>query len=121
MTTDIVVGRARGRGRGVVLLRPSTPAAPPESSVLVSGAGNADADGTYTPRGTLNGRTYYNLEGEPDDSEVSAILWNGLQWLITLNDGSVGYSNDGDVPNPWDAVAWNAIDGHEPVPTVTEA
>jgi len=101
-----------------------TPAVPLASSVLVSGAGNAETDGTYPPRGTLNDRTYYNLEDEPDNPDASAILWDGANWLLLLSDGSVGYSSDlplgVDAPNPWDVPEWFAIDGHDPAPAVTQ-
>jgi hypothetical protein len=122
MTTDIVVGRGRGRGRGAALQRPATPAAPVASSALVSGAGDGHVNGLYTPRGSFNGRAYFNLEGADDDPQLSSIFWSGSEWIITLSDGDVSYNNDGeDVANPWDSAVWNTVDGIEPAPTVTEA
>jgi hypothetical protein len=91
------------------------------SNALVSGAGEPDVDGTYTPRGTLNGKTYYNLEGSPDNSAVSSVWWTGGAWNISLSTGSGGYSSGEDVPEPWDVTSWDVDDGQSPAPTVTEA
>jgi hypothetical protein len=116
MTTSIVVGRGSG-----IMLSPAA-SAPSSPSALVAGAGTAAANGTYTPRGTNAGKSYYNLVGQPDDFSSSSIYWDGTQWNITFSDASTGYSSDPvDFPNPWDAIAWLTIDGAEPVPTVTQA
>lgn len=93
---------------------------PPESSVLVSGGGETSMNGTYSPRGDVNGKTYYNLIGQPDDTVTSSIYWDGVQWSITSDHGNVGYFDDEDVPHPWDGTNWQILLA-SPAPTVTES
>jgi hypothetical protein len=91
-------------------------------SALVASAGDDHVNGEYPPMGTFTGRTYFNLDGQPNDPQLSSIYWSGSEWIITSADGDVGYNNDGeDVANPWDSAVWFAVDGIEPAPTVTEA
>lgn len=95
-------------------------AAPPASNTLIADAGLTEINGTYTPRGIANGKTYYNLTGQPDNAAFSAIAWDGVQWSITTNHGDVVYFDDEDVVHPWDGTNWqdNAV---PPAPTVTES
>jgi hypothetical protein len=95
-------------------------AAPAASSALVSGAGTAEVNGTYTPRGTNAGKAYYNLAGEPDGTSASSIMWDGGQWVIFTSIGDGAYFSTEDVSNPWDVSTWRVGDGVEPTPTVTE-
>jgi hypothetical protein len=95
---------------------------PLAGSVLVSGAGTAEANGTYTPRGTENGKTYYNLMGEADNPARSAIAWDGTtNWVILDSTGGNLYFASEDIEFPWLASAWEGNDGDPPSPTVTEA
>jgi hypothetical protein len=91
------------------------------SSVIVSGAGSAEADGLYRPRGVNAGKTYYNPEDEPDSTGVSAISWDGGAWSIYFLDGAQGYTSSEDVAEPWMVSEWLAVEGHDPAPVVTEA
>jgi hypothetical protein len=116
MTTSIVVGRGSG-----IMLSPAA-SAPSSPSALVAGAGSSEVNGTYTPRGTNQGKPYYNLVGQPDDFSSSSIYWGGGTWQITFSDASTAYgTGDEDVPYPWNVVEWLPVDGAEPVPTVTQA
>lgn len=93
---------------------------PSNPSAIVSGAGTAEANGTYTPRGTHVGKPYYNLVGQVDNFLASSIYWDGSVWGITAADETTLYGQDtGDDPFPWQVVQWNTIDGAEPTPTVT--
>jgi hypothetical protein len=91
------------------------------SSVLVSGAGSEEANGTYTERGEVNGRSYYNLVGESDFPTEYSIYWQGDRWAITDFQGDFYYEANVDVESPWLVEAWELSDiGTGPVPTVTE-
>jgi hypothetical protein len=89
------------------------------SSVLVSGAGSSEANGTYTYRGESIGKPYYNLVGQPDNIDESAISWNGDDWTIRRFDQETLYNSSEDVEFPW-LVSWSSNAGDEPAPTVTE-
>lgn len=88
------------------------------SSVLVSGGGTGN--GIYSPRGTDNGKPFYNLTGYPDNLSVAGIQWNGTFWNIYDTDGLTVYVSDEDVAYPWLVVTWTDNEGFPPVPTVTE-
>jgi hypothetical protein len=89
------------------------------SSVLVSGAGSEEANGTYTETGEANGKKYYNKEGSLDD--ISAISWNGIDsWIIWSDGASEIYQSLDDVEFPWQVTTWNEADGGPPLPTITE-
>lgn len=93
-----------------------------EPSAIVSGAGTAGANGTYTERGDANGRPYYNLEGQPDNPFSSSIEWNGADmWTIRNSDGDAFYTSGDDVAFPWLVTTWGQGDfGVNPVPVVSE-
>lgn len=93
------------------------------SSVLVSGAGTASVNGTYTvwASSPLNGKTAYVLSGtEPGDPGSDGIYWDGTQWRIYGDGGTFYYFSDDDVAEPWLVTTWQLDNGSEPFPTVTE-
>jgi hypothetical protein len=97
----------------------------PPVNALVSGAGTAEADGKYTPRGISgNGKPFYNLEGQPDSEDNSAITFNsfgGGVWQLFDADGNALYAAQGGFDFPWLASPWESTDGsYDPPPTVTE-
>jgi hypothetical protein len=98
---------------------PSTPAL---VNVLVSGAGTAEANGPYTPRGDFGGKPYFNLVGSPDDTDNSCIRWDPLAtaWSIFLSDSTEAYTAREDVDNPWEVSEWSEVGGESPAPTVTQ-
>ena len=85
------------------------------SSVLVSGAGTPEANGTYTYVSPL----YYEL----DEFTTLAGLESGsdASWLISFfGDGFYVGTSYGSL-NPWDVVTWELdLFGELPLPTVTE-
>lgn len=93
------------------------------SSAIVSGAGTAAANGTYTPRGTNDGKSYYNLTGQPASASLSVIVWSTAQgsWGILGAAGEFYYEGVADVAFPWLIVSWATVDGDDPPPTVTES
>jgi len=94
-----------------------TNATPTQNAVVVAGAGTGSVNGSYTQRGTRNGRPYYNLIGQADNPTVSAVTYNGMGWDIADSGGAPQYT--GDATNPWD-VTWTLTGtGSDPVPTVT--
>jgi len=90
------------------------------SSVLVSGAGSSSINGTYTERGTYNGKPYYNIIGEPDDFSNLAIFFDGLVWKIRDETQTNRYISEENVAFPWLDLEWDAEEGLFPAPTVTE-
>ena len=90
------------------------------SSVLVSGAGTAAANGTYTYRGQFNGHAYYNLLGQPDSTANSGIAWTALDlWRVNSSSGELLYFSDGDSSFPWQQTFIESA-GDSPAPTVTQ-
>jgi len=87
------------------------------SSVLVSGAGEGAANGTYTYRGEESGKPYYNLVGEANGIGESSIYWDGAQWTISDNGF---YVSSEDTEFLWQATEWTGLNGEEPPPIVTE-
>jgi hypothetical protein len=95
------------------------------NDVLVSGAGTAAVNGTYTYSGmghlgSGSDKPYYNLTGT--NPELSAITWDAdsNQWKVFSEVGQLPYtSTNGDVPLPWDAI-FAVEEGDSPAPTVTE-
>jgi hypothetical protein len=91
------------------------------SSVLVSGAGSEEANGTYTERGEENGKPYYNLVGEADSLSEYSIFFGSGRWAISDFQGDLYYEASEDVEFPWLVEIWGASDvGTGPSPTVTE-
>lgn len=93
-------------------------------SITVSGAGTSEVNGTYTQRGTHNGRPYYNKASEPDGVDASSIFWdtNDSNWYISGADTSSLYRSTGadDVATPDLVPAWEPVgDGVNPSPTVS--
>lgn len=95
-----------------------------DPSAIVSGAGTVLANGVYTPRGTANGKPYYNLLGEPDDPTAKGISWDSgeSQWFMgdIVNIDDAFYRSTDDVAFPWLAT-WLVNAGVGPAPIVTES
>ncbi len=88
------------------------------SNLLVSGAGDSEVDGEYSPRGTYMDFAYYNKVGQPSDPLSHSIYNEEDTWYMNAGDG-VLYSAGGTL-HPWGG-EWIAIgDGTSPAPTVTE-
>lgn len=96
-----------------------TPAVEPpgDPSAIVSGAGTAAANGTYTLTGTNNDRPFYNKAGT--NPVVSAISWSSTQWIIFGSGGEGLYLGSEDVAFPW-LDTYFAEEGANPSPTVSE-
>lgn len=104
-------------------------AASTQSSVVVSGAGTAAANGTYTFRGMYDGGMgifpYYNRSDKPDNPVSFSIVNQVGQWVITpvnQDDGNL-YSGDPEtvVNFPWLTTYTEADLGASPPPTVQMA
>lgn len=92
---------------------------PSAATVVVSGAGSPEINGIYTQRGIVYGKPWYNLEGEPDNTDLFAIWWNGLNWEIYNQDAATAYTSDEeDIATPDLVTHWNLGDGSAPAPTV---
>lgn len=83
-------------------------------NVVVSGAGTADANGTYLPNGTLNGKAAYLKDGG-----IEEIWWTGTQWNIGTASGI--YNSTDNTTYPWQATTWNQGSASLPVPTVAQS
>jgi hypothetical protein len=92
------------------------------NDVLVSGAGTAAANGTYTYRGQANGYAYFNLVGQPDSPTESAIANNGdPTWYILAANGDQLYVGTPETPIafPW-LDTFTTLGGDAPAPAVAE-
>lgn len=93
------------------------------ASVRISGSFGAgpDVDGIYTPRSSSGGKTFYNLEGEPNSFDTSAIIWNpdwsGGIWLIYDATTDIQYTSNDNVFYPWEVTTWTILGAGSP-PTV---
>jgi hypothetical protein len=81
--------------------------------VIVSGTGDADADGTYSYVYDLNGKPAYLH----DVNLLSEIFWTGSEWR-NLYDGGFSRSTD-DTAQPWEATGWTVVSGGAAAPTVS--
>jgi hypothetical protein len=89
---------------------------PPPPSMVVSGAGTADANGTYTYTGQNSGKNYYNKSGT--SPSVNSIVWETNIWLIRVPTTQL-YSSSSNVATP-DLATWSVLFGDSPAPTVAE-
>lgn len=95
------------------------------SSAIVSGAGTAAANGTYTERGTFTSKPFYTLDGQPTPPDPSAdpssLFWSGdsFSWVIS---GDLLYISPEfeDTAFPWLATEWIESTGDSPPPIVSE-
>jgi hypothetical protein len=91
-------------------------------NIIVSGAGNEPVNGLYSPRGTYNGRLYYNLVGEPDELQSKSIIFTlAGTWVIWSSGLQADYSATSDAATPDLATEWTVIGFmvSPPAPTVT--
>jgi hypothetical protein len=92
---------------------PGTPSAP-TGNIVVSGAGSDEVNDTYAPAGTVGGKTKYR----GITSNLSLILWDSGEWIISFNSNDL-YGSDDDVATPDLVTTWGIANGQAPVPTVT--
>lgn len=94
----------------------------PFGAAVVSGAGRAAANGTYTYRGQSSGKPYFNKVGEADSTTLYALVWgdfgDGTLWYITDSGGDGLYEGATNKALPWQPV-WTNFNGPLPAPTVT--
>jgi hypothetical protein len=83
----------------------------PTGNMIVSGAGSVEANDTYAPDGTANGKARYV-------NNTTTISWDGSNWLISSS-GLPLYSSDQDVATPDLVTVWDSVIGIAPAPTVT--
>lgn len=87
-------------------------------AVFASGAGTEDANGLFSPDGTINSRTKYI-------NAVTGVsfVWNGAEYRIGASGGfgDLYYFSTNAPANPWSGIYVTAVDGTEPPPTVRQA
>jgi len=88
------------------------------NAVIVSGAGTAEANGTYTVRGTINGKPYYNIIGSPDSEFSFSIVWGEERWTI-FDEFDAFYESFEDTDFPWESTPWVKSNADDPAPTLT--
>jgi len=93
------------------------------SSVVLTGAGEASMNGTYTYRGQSKGFPVYTLLGDPDPfgdiTASNSIYCDGNLWYA--NSGTYGFYYSTDVEAyPWDVTGWTSNGPTNPAPTFTE-
>ncbi|MCH8569509.1 MAG: hypothetical protein LAT67_14640 [Balneolales bacterium] len=83
----------------------------------VSGAGSANANGTYIETGTSEGKPRYVKDGDPSWE----IIWQwGIRWVIAEY-GMENYEAWENVATPNLVTTWDVSMGFSPAPTVTQA
>lgn len=87
---------------------------------VVADAGTGAINGTYTYRGQLNAKPFYNLAGQPTNDGVSSIASTGSIWAIFDSSNNVAYLSLDNTDTPWEASSWSVIGSASPAPTVTE-
>lgn len=73
---------------------------PEKWSILVSGAGETDCNGTYTSYGTMNGKTQWRSCRVFYPHPGYWIFWSGKDWCIYRGETSPCYSNCADTLFP---------------------
>ncbi len=87
---------------------------------VVGPNGTIGWDSHFTDRGTLNGKRRYQTGGFDDSATISAVYWDGDEWLITDNQGDRIYASSDAVAFPWLVTTWTVgVAGNAPVPEVT--
>lgn len=82
------------------------------NGVLISGAGNADANGSYLYSGDFGDRGAYHKDKD------SLIYWDGTAWLINVN-GADRYSSTQNVSFPYQVTSWSVLPGTGTAPAPT--
>ena len=90
-------------------------------SAIVSGAGTSAANEEYTPRGTFNGKPYYNLVGQPDSTSQNAVVYDGDQWNIRDAADSLYNTSSSSAAFPWLDSSWTINEGAGPAPSVASS
>ena len=86
------------------------------STIIVAGAGTTAVNGTYVYTAMVDSKPSFGTGG-------NIIRWfsdNGV-WLILVEPFNYYYRSFDDVATPDLVTTWIAVDGEDPVPTVTEA
>lgn len=87
-------------------------------AVFASGAGTEDANGLFSPDGTINSRTKYT-----NATTSVSFAWNGAEYQIAAGGGGgdIYYISTNTPANPWSGIYVTSGDGSEPPPTVRQA
>jgi hypothetical protein len=110
-----------GYGFGQPTLTPTNVSVSTFNAVIISGAGSTEVNGTYTERGLdpYQNRVYYNLIGQPDNSEAFAISTDGFDWIL-YGASDIMYTATVALDFPWQNENWAPyFGGVNPPPTVT--
>lgn len=92
--------------------------------VVVSGAGTAAANGTYTYRGQFldndsdRTKAFYVLAEQPTSENNSAVAYVDSAWKVTASDSGTLYHSADNTSFPWQAAAFTEDSGDSPAPTV---
>jgi len=109
-------------GPSAIDISGGTMAVPPADMAVVAGAGSAGANGSYSRRGTHNGKSFYNLVGQGDEPQTNAISWDGSKWTIYADGITDYYESTDDTQFPWEAgFTPGGGSGGDPNPTVSGA
>ena len=85
------------------------------TDMIVAGAGTTAVNGTYAQSGTNDGKPKY-----VKDSFIWSWFSSGV-WLLLVEPFDYYYRSFDDVATPDLVTEWIAVDGEDPVPTVTAA
>ena len=87
-------------------------------AVFASGAGTEDANGLFSPDGTINSRTKYT-----NATTSVSFAWNFAEYQIAASGGigDIYYISTNAPANPWSGIYVTSGDGSEPPPTVRQA
>jgi hypothetical protein len=120
-TAPVAILAAAGGGSAPsspVVILAAAAAAGVAGAVTVAGAGNPEANGTYVPYGTVNGKVAVSKTGADAVPRISWALGGDGYWVIELASDANAYTAPDDVDSPDLVTEWTA-DGDPPAPTVT--
>jgi hypothetical protein len=83
----------------------------------VANAGSTSVNGTYTERGVVDGKSYYNLVGQSNSTSLNVIRWETDTWILYDGSGTPMYSSTQNTAFPWLATVWSDDNGSTPVPS----
>lgn len=92
-----------------------------DTNIILYNAGTNAVNGVYSPRGTSDGKPYYNLLAESDDPNTNAVKWTsggGGFWRVLDDIGDTMYESADDVDTPDLITSLVAVDGVDPVPDI---
>jgi hypothetical protein len=120
-SSPVVILAAAGGGSAPsspVVILAAAAAAGVAGAVTVAGAGNSEANGSYVPYGTVNGKVAVSKTGADAVPRISWALGGDGYWVIELASDANAYTSPDDVESPDLVTEWTA-DGDPPAPTVT--